>query len=115
MAGLTHESVGAMREGVQRGGGTQCRQRASRALLGDGTRLLSGGNTDIEQRDSGCLAVPSCETELGLGQTTAGGAYANQRLNPRHPGKAQGRNMVKTSNRTRETRPYGIIGGHPQT
>ena len=57
----------------------------------------------------------TCETELGLAQTMEDGAYANQRLKPRDPGKAQGRNMVKTSNRTWETRPYGIIGGPAKT
>jgi hypothetical protein len=38
------------------------------------------------------------------------GAYANQRLNLVAKGKAHGRD-VKTSNRTWEIRPSGIIGG----
>ena len=38
------------------------------------------------------------------------GAYANQRLTPVADGKAHQRN-AKTSNRTWETRPSGMIGG----
>jgi hypothetical protein len=38
------------------------------------------------------------------------GAYANQRLNLAANGKVHGRN-AKTSNRTWEIRPSGIIGG----
>jgi len=65
------------------------------SLRGDGTRLYDGGNTDIVQRDSGYLAVPSfstvaghrtgeqpmSEVERGCGQTREVGAYANQSLN----------------------------------
>jgi hypothetical protein len=43
------------------------------------------------------------------------GAYANRRLNLTESGKAQGRNMTKTPNRTWEIRPSGIIGGPPET
>jgi len=42
------------------------------------------------------------------------GAYANQRLNLVANGKAHGRN-AKASNRTREIRPSGIIGGPRKT
>ena len=65
------------------------------SLRGDGTRLYDGGNTDIVQRDSGYLAVPSfstvaghrtgeqpmSEVERGCGPTREVGAYANQSLN----------------------------------
>jgi hypothetical protein len=65
------------------------------ALRGDGARLYDGGNTDIVQRDSGYLAVPSrsvvaghrtgdqpmSEVERGRGQTREVGAYAHQCLN----------------------------------
>ena len=43
-----------------------------------------------------------------------GGAYANQRLNLGANGKAHGR-KAKASNRTREIRPSGIIGGPRKT
>jgi len=71
----------------------QERGRRGNALRGGGTCLPNGGNANIAQRDSGYLAVPSfseavgptmsrpCEMELGFGQTTEDGAYANQRLN----------------------------------
>jgi hypothetical protein len=42
------------------------------------------------------------------------GAYANQRLNLTTKGKARGR-KAKTSNRTWEIRPSGIIGGPRKT
>ena len=42
------------------------------------------------------------------------GAYANQRLNLAAQGKAHGRD-AKTSNRTWEIRPSGIIGGPSKT
>jgi hypothetical protein len=50
----------------------------------------------------------------GCGQTTKDGAYANQRLNLAADGKAH-RRQAKVSNRTREIRPSGIIGGPPET
>jgi hypothetical protein len=50
-----------------------------------------------------------------MGKPNAVGAYANQHLNHTVPGKAHGRNMAKTSNRTWETRPSGMIGGPPET
>jgi len=96
----------------------------------DGTRLSDGGIADIRQRDSGCLAVPTTGLWLGLikpEHTTAarargeavsklkeGGEYAYQRLNLVTMRKAQKR-KVKTSNRTREIRPSGIIGGPRET
>src|SRR5271169_1726283 len=52
--------------------------------------------------------------ERGYGQTAEVGANANQRLNPRHAGKAHGR-KARASNRTREIRPSGIIGGPRET
>src|ERR1700730_9720629 len=42
------------------------------------------------------------------------GAYANQRLNLAAKGKAHGRD-AKTSNRTWEIRPSGILGGPRRT
>jgi hypothetical protein len=52
--------------------------------------------------------------ERGCGQTTEDGAYANQRLNLADDGKAH-RRQAKASNRTREIRLSGIIGGPPET
>ena len=52
--------------------------------------------------------------ELSCEQTIRVGAYANQRLNLVAKGKAHGRD-AKTSNRTWEIRPSGIIGGPPKT
>ena len=55
-----------------------------------------------------------CEAERGCGPTTENGAYANQRLNLGEDGKTYGR-QAKVSNRTREIRPSGIIGGPRET
>jgi len=52
--------------------------------------------------------------ERGYGQTAEVGVYANQRLNLLQAGKAQGR-KARASNRTREIRPSGIIGGPRET
>ena len=49
-----------------------------------------------------------------MSKSFAGGAYANQRLNFVVNGKAHGR-KAKASNRTREIRPSGIIGGRRET
>jgi len=43
-----------------------------------------------------------------------GGAYAYQRFNFVRKGQAHERN-AEASNRTWEIRPYGIIGGPPET
>ena len=57
---------------------------------------------------------PTHVVERGCGQTTEGGAYANQRLSLTEDGKAYGR-KAKVSNRTWEIRPSGIIGGPRET
>ena len=82
------------------------------------------------QRDSGYSVVSSIrrwpdtaparslrrEMELGSGQTRSSfGAYANRRLNLTEAGKAQGRIMAETPNRTWENWLSGIIGGPPET
>src|SRR5665811_660902 len=83
-----------------------------------------GGNTDIGQRDSGHLAVPSraarrSDTELAQSRRGNGTRlWANRgswgvcepALKPRQAGKAHGR-KARASNRTREIRQSGIIGG----
>src|SRR5215831_13929328 len=56
----------------------------------------------------------ACGGTRGCGQTTEGGAYANQRLSLTEDGKAYGR-KAKVSNRTWEIRPSGIIGGPRET
>jgi len=98
------------------------------ALRRDGIRFCDGGNTNIVQRDSGFWwfrrsaegtdTEPTmnltCEMELGLEQTTEVGVYCESALKPHQTGKAQGR-KAKTSNRTWEIRPYGIIGGPRET
>ena len=50
-----------------------------------------------------------------MGKPATVGAYANQRLNLAEGGKAQGRNMTETLNRTWENWLSGIIGGPPET
>src|SRR5216684_1578144 len=86
------------------------------------------GNTDIGQRDSGHLAVPSSSAAVrhragakptrqwneAYGQTAEVGAYANQRLNPVKLGRPM-EEKARASNRTREIRPSGIIGGPRET
>jgi hypothetical protein len=52
--------------------------------------------------------------ERGCGQTTEVRVDANQRLSHDEEGKAYGR-KAKTSNRTGETPPSGIIGGPRKT
>src|SRR5215469_15149224 len=84
-----------------------------------------GGNTDCGQRDSGYLAVstsawvaglikpaqsPDAVLETRLWANHGVRVYANQRLNLGEEGKAYGR-KAKTSNRTGEIPPSGIIGG----
>jgi hypothetical protein len=85
-----------------------------------------GGNTDCGQRDSGYLAVsttawvagllkpvqsPDAELEARRWANHEVRVYANQRLSFGEEGKAYG-GKAKTSNRTGEIPPSGIIGGH---
>ena len=101
----------------------------SNVLGGGGSRLPTGGNTDGGQRDSGYLAVftsawvaglikpvpsPDAVRETRLGANHGDRVYANQRLSLAEEGKAYGGN-AKTSNRTGEIPPSGIIGGPRQT
>ena len=82
---------------------------------------------DIGQRDSGHLVVSSAarrpDTELAISRrmrwNEAMGkprkwGVCEPALKPRNAGKAHGR-KAKVSNRTWEIRPYGIIGGPPET
>jgi hypothetical protein len=57
---------------------------------------------------------PTHVEERGCGQTTEEGVYANQRFSLSEDGQAYG-GKAKVSNRTREIRPSGIIGGPPET
>jgi hypothetical protein len=82
---------------------------------------------DIGQRDSGHLVVSSAarrpDTELAINRrmrwNEAMGkprkwGVCEAALQPRQAGKAHGR-QAKVPNRTWEIRPYGIIGGPPET
>ena len=96
----------------------------SNVLGGGGPRLPMGGNTDCGQRDSGYLAVstsawvaglikpvqsPDAVLETRLWANHGVRVYANQRLSLGKEGKAYG-GKAKTSNRTGEIPPSGIIG-----
>jgi hypothetical protein len=101
----------------------------SNVFGGGGSRLPMGGNTDCGQRDSGYLAVSTSAWAAGLikpVQSLDAGletrlwancgvrVYANQRLSFGEEGKAYG-GKAKTSNRTGEIPPSGIIGGPRET
>jgi hypothetical protein len=101
----------------------------SNVLGGGGPRLPMGGNTDRGQRDSGYLAVstsawvaglikpvqsPDAVLETRLWANHGVRVYANQRLSLGEEGKAY-RGKAKTSNRTGEIPPSGIIGGPRKT
>ena len=101
----------------------------SNVLGGGGSRLPMGGNTDCGQRDSGYLAVstsagvaglikpvqsPDAVLETRLWANYGVRVYANQRLSLGEEGKAYG-GKAKTSNRTGEIPPSGIIGGPRKT
>ena len=101
----------------------------SNVLGGGGPRLPMGGNTDCGQRDSGYLAVstsawvaglikpvqsPDAVLETRLWANHGVRVYANQRLSLGEEGQAYG-GKAKTSNRTGEIPPSGIIGGPRKT
>ena len=101
----------------------------SNVLGGGGSRLPTGGNTDGGQRDSGYLAVspsawvaglikpvqsPDAVLETRLWANHGVRVYANQRLSLGEEGKAYG-GKAKTSNRTGEIPPSGLIGGPRET
>jgi hypothetical protein len=105
------------------------RGTGSNVLGGGGPRLPMGGNTDCGQRDSGYLAVspsawvaglikpvqsPDAVLETRLWANHGVRVYANQRLSLGEEGKAY-RRKTKTSNRTGEIPPSGIIGGPRKT
>src|SRR3954452_15871684 len=103
------------------------RRRRSNVLRGGGTRLPDRGNADIGQRDSGHLAVSLSarrpDTEPAISRRMGGTrlwvnhgqrGVCEPALKPRETGKAHGR-KAKVSNRTREIRPSGIIGGPRET
>ena len=86
----------------------------------EATPTLGKGTLDTwrfhRQRGAGLRAgdKPAHVVGLGCGQTTEVWAYANQRFNLAEAGKTHGR-KAKVSNRTREIRPSGIIGGPRET
>ena len=101
----------------------------SNVLGGGGPRLSMGGNTYCGQRDSWYLAVftsawvaglikpvqsPDAVLETRLWANHGVRVYANQRLSLGKEGKAYG-GQAKTSNRTGEIPPSGIIGGPRKT
>src|SRR5690349_17859706 len=87
-------------------------------------RLPNGGKTEVGQRGSGHLAVslvsgvaglikpaqcPCWQGDEAVGKPGKDGAYTNQRLTS--PPWEGPRKKAEVSNRTREIRPFGIIGG----
>jgi hypothetical protein len=73
-----------------------------------------GGSSKQRGDQTQCWRKADAAVERGYEQTTEDGAYANQHLNSVPAGKAHG-GEAKASNRTREIRLSGIIGGPRET
>lgn len=112
--GWTHEPVRAMTE-------EQCPRRRRKHVsliqvmpaLGKGALDL-GGSIGSEAFGHSAELSRAHEVELGPGQTTEVGAYANQRLNLAKLGRPRAE-MPRFRTGPWEIRPSGIIGGPPET